>query len=118
MCEYESVSRICVQFNSQSSNYENDRLAMENIVESCKEHPNVELIKKNITKSRDFSIEPASDNQINNIIKDLDHRRATGLDKIPVKIVKNSANIIYYHLTLIIFLRISFQFRLKLDQLD
>ena len=102
MSEYDSVSRVCVQLNSQSSNYENDRLAVEYIVESCREHPNVELIKKNITESRDFSIEPASDNQINNIIKDLDHRRATGLDKILLKIVKNSVNIIYYHLTCIV----------------
>ena len=48
------------------------------------------------------TIEPTTVVEINKIIKHLNPKKTTGLDKIPVKIVKLAANITDSHLTNII----------------
>ena len=60
------------------------------------------LLRNIFKKHNDFNIEPASVGQIKKIIKSLNPKKATGPDKIPVKIVKLAASIIDSHLTNII----------------
>jgi len=49
-----------------------------------------------------FNIAPATTEEINKIIRELDPKKATGLDKIPPKIVKITADVIDSHMTNII----------------
>ena len=51
---------------------------------------------------KEFKIEEAKVEQINKILRNINSRKATGLDKIPLKIVKILADIVNSHLTNII----------------
>ena len=53
-------------------------------------------------ENNDFNIKATSVGQINKIIKGLNPKKATGPDKIPVKIVRLAASVIDSHLTNII----------------
>ena len=48
---------------------------------------------------KEFKIEEAKVEQTNNILRNINSRKATGPDKISSKIVKMSANVIDSHLT-------------------
>ena len=50
-------------------------------------------------ENNDFNIKDASVGQIKQIIKRLNHKKATRPDKIPVKVVKLAACVIDSHLT-------------------
>ena len=85
----------------QGSN--NDKSTVETIIKTYEHHPSIKLIKEHIQKeNNDFNIKAASVGQINKIIKGLNPKKATGPDKIPVKIVKLAASVIDSHLTNII----------------
>ena len=76
---------------------------MEEIIKTYENHPSIKLIKDNVlSEDEDFTIELVTVVEINNIIKDLNSKKVTGLDKSPVKIVKLAANVIDLHLTNII----------------
>ena len=76
---------------------------MEEIIKTYENHPSIKLIKDNVlSEDEDFNIELVTVVEINNIIKDLNSKKVTGLDKSPVKIVKLAANVIDLHLTNII----------------
>ena len=76
---------------------------MEEIIKTYENHPNIKLIEDNVlSEDKDFTIEPATFVEINKIIKHLNPKKATGLDKIPVKFVKLAANNINSHFTNII----------------
>ena len=77
-------------------------LTVEKIIKHYKNHPIIETINKICTKEENFDIPTANTEEINKIIKELDPKKATGLDKIPSKIVKMSANVIDSHLANII----------------
>ena len=85
----------------QGSN--NDKFTVETIIKTYEHHPSIKFNKEYIQKeNNDFNIKAASVGQINKIIKGLNPKKATGLDKIPVKIVKLVASVIDSHLTNII----------------
>ena len=67
---------------------------MKKIIKHYKNHPSIETINKVYTKKENFDIPTATTEEINKIIKELDPKKATGLDKIPPKIAKMSANVI------------------------
>ena len=70
---------------------------MQKSLNITKNHPSIETINKICTKKENFDIPTATTEEINKIIKELDPKKATGLDKIPPKIVKMSANVIDSH---------------------
>ena len=85
----------------QGSN--NNKFTVETIIKTYEHHPSIKLIKEHIQKeNNDFNIKAASVGQINKIIKGLNPKKATGPDKIPVKIVKLATSVIDSHLTNII----------------
>ena len=65
-------------------------------------HPSILNIKSKSTVKNTFDIPPATSEQINKIVKELNAKKAAAPDKIPPKIVRLSANIINSHLTNII----------------
>ena len=77
-------------------------LTVAKIIKHYKKHQSIETINKICTKKENFDIPTATTEEINKIIKELDPKKATGLDKIPPKIVKMSANVIDSHLANII----------------
>ena len=80
-----------------------DHLTVAKIIKHYKNHPSIEIINKICTKKENFDVPTATAKEINNIIKELSLKKATGLDKIPPKIVKKmSANVIDSHLASII----------------
>ena len=79
-----------------------DYLTVAKIIKHYKNHPIIETINNIYTKKENFDIPIATTEEINKIIKELDPEKATGLDKIPPKIVKMSANVIDSHLANII----------------
>ena len=81
----------------------NDKSTVKTIIKTYEHHPSIKLIKAQILKeNNDFKIKAVSAGQINKIIKGLNPKKATGPDKIPVKIVKLEASVINFHLTNII----------------
>ena len=79
-----------------------DYLTVSKIIKHHKNYPIIGTINNICTKKENFDIPIAITEEINKIIKELDPEKATGLDKIPQKIVKMSANIIDSHLANII----------------
>ena len=76
---------------------------MEEVIKTHENHLSIKLIKDNVlSEDKDFTIEPATVVEINEIIKHLNSKKATGPDTIPVKIVKLAATIIDSHLVNII----------------
>ena len=71
-----------------------DHLTVEKIVKHYKNHQSIEKINKICNKKENFDIPTTTTEEINKIIKELGPKKATGLDKIPPKIVKMSANVI------------------------
>ena len=67
-------------------------------IKHYKNHPSIETINKICTKKENFDIPTATTEEINKIMKELDPKKATGLDKIPSKIAKMSANVVDSHL--------------------
>ena len=81
----------------------NNRSTVETIVKTNEHYPSIKLIKAHIQKeNNDFNIKAASLGQINKIFKGLNPKKATGSDKIPVKIVKLATSVIGSHLSNII----------------
>ena len=60
------------------------------------------ILALNLKENNDFNIRAASVGQIIKIFKGLNPKKATGPNKIPIKIVKLEANVIDSHLTNII----------------
>ena len=72
------------------------------ITEAYKNHPSVakikEIIEKNTTK-RSFKFDSVTKPYITTLLKNIDIKKATGVDRIPPKLVKLSANILSEPLT-------------------
>ena len=69
-----------------------DHLTVEKIIKHYKNHPSIETINNSCNKKENFDITTTTTEEINKITKDIDPKKAAGLDKIPPKIVKMSAN--------------------------
>ena len=82
--------------------YINDSLITKRIIEKYKNHPSIKAIQDTFPVKKEFKIEEAKVEQINKILRNINSRKATGLDKIPLKIVKILADIVNSHLTNII----------------
>ena len=73
---------------------------MEEVNKTYGNHPSIKLIKDNVlSEDKEFTIELATAVKINKIIKRFNPKKATGPDKIPVKMVKLAINITDSHLT-------------------
>ena len=79
-----------------------DHLTVEKIIKHYQNHPSIETINKICNKKENFDIPTTTTEEINKIIKELDPKKATGLNKIPPKIVEMSANVTDSHLANII----------------
>ena len=77
-------------------------LITEQIIGKYKIHPSIKAIQDTFPVKKQFKIEEAKVEQVNKILRNINSRKATGPDKIPLKIVKMLANIIDCHLTNII----------------
>ena len=58
-------------------------LTVAKIIQHYKNVPSIGTINKIITEKENFDIPTATAEEINTIIKELDPKKATGLDKIP-----------------------------------
>ena len=72
------------------------------IIDKFKNHRSIINIKNEFRPTAELNIKVATVDQINKIIRSLDAKKATGPDKILVKVVKMSACVIDKHLTNII----------------
>ena len=72
------------------------------IIDKFRNHPSIISIKNEFRPTAKLNFKAATVDQINKIIRNLDAKKATGPDKIPVKVVKMSAYIINKRLTNII----------------
>ena len=91
------------------------------IIDKFKNHPSIIRIKNEFRPTAEINIKAATDDQKNEKIGSLGAEKATGPDKIPLKVVKMSAYIIDKHLTNIInsdLLRNSFSDSSKIASLD
>ena len=62
-------------------------------------HPSIKTIQDTFLVKKEFKIEEGKVERVNKVLRNINSRKATGLDKIPPKIVKMSANTIDSHLT-------------------
>ena len=71
------------------------------VIESYKNHASVVTIKENILRdSLSFDLPPASNEDINKIVKSPKANKATGPpDGLPLKLIKLSANVVDKYLT-------------------
>ena len=67
------------------------------ITDKFKNDPSIISINNEFRPNAELNFKAATVDQINKIIRSLDAKKATGQDKIPVKVVKMSAYIIDIH---------------------
>ena len=79
--------------------YINDSSITKRIIKKYKNRPSIKAIQDIFPVKKEFKIEEAKVEQTNNILRNINSRKATGPDKISPKIVKMSANVIDSHLT-------------------
>ena len=79
-----------------------DSIIVKNLLKEYEPHPSIIYIKSQNLAKRSYETDSATTNQITEIIKELDPKKATGPEKIVLKIIKLSANVIDFHLTYII----------------
>ena len=85
------------------NNLNEDNTTVKNIIKQYENHSSIRNIKNHIgSPAIRFDIPTAKIRDINKIIKRTNPKKGTGLDRIPPKIVKLSANIINSHLMSII----------------
>ena len=63
---------------------------------------NLKDVKANYKDSEIFNFFKASTEDINKTIKSLNHRKATGADKVPPKLLKTAANVVDSHIASIL----------------
>ena len=72
------------------------------IAENYRNHPSIIKIKEIVKEKPIFDFPEATAENLNKIVKSLNPNKATGLDRIPLKIIKTAANVIDSHLAYII----------------
>ena len=76
-----------------------DSIIVKNLLKEYERHPSIIYIKNQNFAKRSYEIDFATTNKITEIIKEVDPKKATGPEKIVLKIIKLSANVIDFHLT-------------------
>ena len=71
---------------------------IEGIITKYKRHPSILKIKNNFDSSISFNFPKAAIAHINAFLKQVDPKKATGLDNVLPKLLKMSANVIGKHL--------------------
>ena len=79
-----------------------DEKAIREIIESYPNHPSIIKIKEIAKEKPIFDFPEATSKDINKIIKSLNPNKATGPDRMSLKIIKNAANVTDSHLAYII----------------
>ena len=74
--------------------YVNDLLITKRIIEKYKNHPSIKALQDTFPVKKESKIEEAKVQQVNKILRDTNSGKITRPDKIPLKIVKMTANII------------------------
>ena len=92
-----SIPEISVISSMNPSIIINDPI--ETIVQNFKEHPSIVKIKQHIVKTEMFSFQKVNEIQIENEIKELNSRKASGADGIPANILKETFDILKSPLT-------------------
>ena len=85
-----------------SSNPDNDKSTVQKIIDAYKNHPGIIKIKQCSKNSIPFDFPKPTVEDISNIIRSLNPKKATGPDGIPIKVLKYASNIIDSHLCNII----------------
>ena len=63
-------------------------------IDKFKNHLSIVSIKNEFQPTPELNVKPATVDQVNKILRSLDAKKATGPDKIPIKVVQMSAYII------------------------
>ena len=79
-----------------------DEKTISEIIEKYRNHPSIIEIKEIVKKKPIFDFPEATTEDINKIFKSLNPNKATGLDHIPLKIIKAAANVTDSHLAHVI----------------
>ena len=95
----EKTSGSPLEIEGNPGNKTNNIATAQSIIRKSQTQPSILNIKSKNTIKNTFDIPAATLEQINQVIKELNAKKATGPDKIPPKIVSVSANIIDSHLT-------------------
>ena len=85
-----------------SSNPDNDKSTVKEIIYAYKNHPSIIKIKESTTNLIPFDFPKPTVEDISKIIKSLNPKKATGPDGIPIKVLKYASNAIDSHLSHII----------------
>ena len=72
------------------------------IIENYRNHPSTIYIKEIVKKKPICDFPEATTEDTDKIVKSLNPNKATGPDRIPLKIIKTPANVIYSHLAYVI----------------
>ena len=98
----EISSGLAPTFLGNPSNPDLDSETVSDIIETYKYHPSITQIKENFRFTETFDLPKATVADINSIILNINPKKASGPDKIPLKIIKSCANTIDSHITNII----------------
>ena len=79
-------------------NYTNNRDIVLEVIKKYEHHPSIKTRKSNNNSSDKFKLPKAQVSDINNLLKGINIKKATGPDTIPPKLVRMSADIIDSHL--------------------
>ena len=98
----ETTSGVSPDIQGNPEIMEKDCETIELIKSKYQNHSSITMINSLNFERKFFEIPQAQVIEINKFIRDINHKKATGPDNIPPKIVKLSANVIDSHLTNII----------------
>ena len=98
----EKISGLAPNCIGNPENPRLDKSAVLDIINKYKDHPSITKIKDLSINKTAFEFPEGTTEDINKIAKKLNPNKATVLDRIPINVIKASANIIDSHLTYII----------------
>ena len=99
------VEKTSGKFPSSKGDPQNpsmDRETVKKNLNKYKDHESILQIKENVECSEPFDFPKATTEDINLIIRSLDTKKATGPDRIPIKIIKLAVNLVDSHMANII----------------
>ena len=94
----ENISGLTPENIGNSNNQLNDKLNVEKIIDFYKDHESIKSIKENEITAENFDFPLVTVTEVNTIVESLNSKKSTGLDGIPIEIIKCAANIIDCHM--------------------
>ena len=83
-----------------SFSVEDDNIIIDKIIKHYQNHHSIKEIKQSLSlDSAKFMFQPTNSSEVTKLLKEIDIKKATGVDKIPPKLIKISADIIAKPLT-------------------